>query len=751
MKKYYFNKSRDVAIFLCCVFCFFSVEAQVNIDWQTFLAKQDPVWETLPQKFDHGAFLGNGLLGTTIFQDAPQQLRFEIGRSDVTDHRRDNGRLPIGGLLLKTVGKIQSGTLRTDLWNAEVRGEIITDRGAVKFRALNHAKEIALIVDFDFEGDEKDAVFQWEPKEAAVLRDKIKNANIEANPQAESGRDGDLSYCEQKRIAGGSYTSAWRLNSEGPGKKRLTFTVADDFPGDRSKREALKTVERVAKIPVSTLEKSHRQWWHDYYPESFVSVPDSQIEGFYWNQIYKLASATRRERMVIDLLGPWYRETGWPRIWWNLNIQLAYSPVYAANRLELGESFTRFIDAKRDNFVKNAKDIWKFDDCATTPHTTDYEGLRGDGTAAQDGYINPGDFTWALHLYWQQYRFSMDKSLVTNHKKHAFYPLLKQSVNLYLKLLKKGDDGKLHLPKFHSPEYGDDEDNNYNLSLLRWACGTLLYLDGRYGFKDPMRPEWERVMRDLVDYPQDENGFRIGKNIAFKHSHRHWSHILMVWPLHVLSPERQADREAVVKSVKHWLTVEDAKGINGWSLAAASAMHSCLGDGDNALRCLRAHHNSKVSVMPNTQYIEGAPVIECSLVAAQSLQEMLMQSWGDVIRIFPAAPSEWKEIAFQDLRAEGAFLVTASRKNGRTAWIRIKSLAGEPCRVKPDFKDTFKLSDASVAVRETEAGVFELSLKKGQEVTLYQNENDVKPVAPVAIPQEKANFWGVKNAPVNNE
>ena len=716
------------------------------VDWQTFLAKQDPVWEKLPQQFDHGAFLGNGLLGTTIFQDGQQQIRFEMGRSDVTDHRRDNGRLPIGGLLLKTAGQIQSGKLRTDLWNAEALGEIVTDKGTIRFRAINHAEEIALIADFAFEGEEKDAVFQWEPKDAAVFRDEVKKANIEANPQPESGREGDLNYCEQKRVAGGSYTTAWRLDSDDSGKRRLTLTIADAFPDADSRRKALETVERVAKIPASTLEKSHRKWWHGYYPASFVSVPDSQIEGFYWNQIYKLASATRRERMVIDLLGPWYRSTGWPRIWWNLNIQIAYSPVYTANRLELGESFTRFIDAKRDNFVKNAKDIWNFDDCATVPHTTDYEGLRGDGTCAPDSYINPGDFTWALHLYWQQYRFSMDESLVAGHATHAFYPLLKQSVNLYLKLLKKGDDGKLHLPKMHSPEYGDDEDNNYNLSLLRWACETLLYLDARYKFNDSSRPEWERVLTELVEYPQDENGLRIGRNVPFEHSHRHWSHILMVWPLHILSTEQSANRELVEKSVKHWLTVENAKGINGWALAAASAIYSYLGDGDNALRCLRAHHNDKRFVMPNTQYIEGSPVIECSLVAAESLQEMLIQSWGDVIRIFPAVPAEWKDASFQDLRAEGAFLVTAVRKDGKTKWVRIKSLAGEPCRVKPNFGGGFRLSsDSPVTSREVSAGVFELNLKRGQEVLLYQDDSSLETaVAPVMIPQEKTNFWGVK-------
>ena len=106
------------------------------------------------------------------------------------------------------------------------------------------------------------------------------------------------------------------------------------------------------------------------------------------------------------------------------------------------------------------------------PHTTDREGLRGDGSCAPDQYINPGDFTWALHNYWLHYRHSMDHALVTNQSAHALYPLLKGSVNVYLSLLKKGEDGRLHLPVLHSPEYGNAADNNYNLALLRWACRT---------------------------------------------------------------------------------------------------------------------------------------------------------------------------------------------------------------------------------------------------------------------------------------
>ena len=711
-----------------------------NVEWPAFLARHDPVWEVLPSKFDHGAFHGNGLLGTTIYADGPDRLRLEIGRSDVTDHRRDNGRLPIGGMILKTAGTITSGTLRTDLWNAETRGEVFTDKGRIRFRAMTHADEMALLIDLEAEGDEKDAAFVWEPEKAEAGADA-------PNPPPEAGTDGGTSYCVQRRVAGGAYAAAWQVQGAHP-KRRLTLTVADSFPELTAQATALATVRRAAALSSDVLEQSHRAWWHAYYPASFLSVPDAQVEGFYWIQMYKLGCATRQDRQVIDLLGPWYRSTSWPRIWWNLNIEIAYAPVYAANHLELGESFTRFIDAKRDNFELNAKSIWGFENCATVPHTTCYEGLRGDGVCAPQNYINPGDFTWALFNYWQQYRYSMDESLVTNQARHALYPLLKGSVNLYLHLLKPGDDGKLHLPRLHSPEYctDGDVDNNYNLSLLRWGCATLLDLNARYGFNDPQRAEWERVLRDLTPYPQNENGFMIGATVPFARSHRHWSHLLMVWPLHMLSVEQPENKALVEKTMNHWLTVDGGSEIYGWSSAAASLLYSSMGNGEKALERLRAHHNNRRFVMPNTMYIEGSPVIECSLFAAKALQDMLLQSWGDRIRVFPAMPAEWKEAVFHDLRAEGAFLVSAARRDSKTRWVRIKSLAGAPCRVRPGFAGAFATSSPAVKMKEVEPGLFELGLGKGQEVILFQEAGDILPeVDACELPQKAANVFGVKD------
>ncbi len=219
----------------------------------------------------------------------------------------------------------------------------------------------------------------------------------------------------------------------------------------------------------------------------------------------------------------------------------------------------------------------------------------------------------------------------------------------------------------------------------------------------------------------------IGPNVPFAKSHRHWSHLLMVWPLHMLSVEQSENRTLVEKTMNHWLTVDNGKQIYGWSSAAASLLYSSMGNGEKALECLLAHHNNKRFVMPNTMYIEGSPVIECSLFAAKALQDMLIQSWGDRIRIFPAIPTAWKEVKFNDLRTEGAFLVSAARHNGFTRWIKIKSLAGAPCKVRPGFVGAFRSSLPSDYLREIEPGIFELNIKKGEEIILYQEPKDLSP------------------------
>lgn len=98
---------------------------------------------------------------------------------------------------------------------------------------------------------------------------------------------------------------------------------------------------------------------------------------------------------------------------------------------------------------------------------------------------------------------------------------------------------------------------------------------------------------------------------------------------------------------------------------------------------------------------------------------MLIQSWVNIIRIFPACPSTWKDAHFYHLRAEGSFLVSAVKENRKTQFIEIQSLAGKPYVLKTDFEGEVKL----IAFKNTEMkmhhGLIELNLKKGEKAMLY--------------------------------
>lgn len=62
------------------------------------------------------------------------------------------------------------------------------------------------------------------------------------------------------------------------------------------------------------------------------------------------------------------------------------------------------------------------------------------------------------------------------------------------------------------------------------------------------------------------------------------------------------------------------------------------------------------------------------------INECLMQSYNGTIRLFPNWPLE-KDAEFHDLRAAGAFLVSASVKNGKVEYVRITSEAGEALNI----------------------------------------------------------------------
>ncbi|MEN6344376.1 MAG: glycoside hydrolase family 95-like protein [Armatimonadia bacterium] len=709
---------------------------QDRIDWPSFMSRQDLVWDSLPRAWHEGAFVGNGLVGAMIYQDTAGPLRWDLGRSDVCEHQpKGNHRLQIGEMLLNPVGKIQSGTMRLDLWNAEADGKLTTDRGTITFHCLAHAQRNVVLVDLQTTGDESECAWSWRPGLPVNPRLVYQKQPVNnPNPEAREETVGETLVWIQPRTSGGEYAVAWRDVVLGPGHRLRVISLGDSFPQVGGAQEAVKAVDEAAQLGLEALAKTHREWWHAYYPQSFVSVPDARVESFYWIQMYKLASATRADRPAIDLMGPWFRTTPWPAIWWNLNLQLTYWPVYTANRLEIGESLCRMMDAGFDNLIKNAPEAMRGDSAAVGRVTTyDCLGSVGD---------ERGNLTWACHNYWLQCRYAGDDERLRTH----LFPLLKRAVGYYLHLLQEGPDGYLHLPVSVSPEYPQKAaDTNYDLSLLRWGLTTLIETSRRLKLDDPLVPRWTEVLQRLTPYPTDANGLMIGKEVPFAQSHRHFSHLLMVYPLRLVTWEQPESQKLIETSLRHWIGFEGA--LQGYSFTGAAGIAAEMGRGEEAAGYLGKFLDRYVK--PNTMYLEAGPVIETPLSAAQALHELLLQSWGGVLRVFPAAPDSWPDLTFHRLRGEGAFLVSASRQGGKTQWVQVESLKGEPCRLKADLAGPVQVQGpAAGKAKDLGAGMWELALGAGESVTLRAaGSAEACEVAPVAHDAATMNPYGSPRKP----
>ncbi|MCX7817653.1 MAG: Tat pathway signal sequence domain protein [Kiritimatiellae bacterium] len=713
-----------------------------RVVWPEFLARHDLVWERLPARWHEGAFTGNGRLGAMAYIRTNGWLAFDIGHSEVVDR---GNRIAIGFFAMRPVGRTLAGTMRLHLWDAEMTATQTTDRGRISWTAFTCADRPVHAVAWTVEGAEAvEPILVHEP--AVDARKVFRGEPLgpkDLNPPPQRDEQNTIRTLLQPFREAGGYALAWTVQPAGANGGRLLWSVVPR-PDPAA---AASNVAEAALAGWPTLVRDHRAWWHSWWPRHFLSIPDTRLEGFYWIQMYKLASAARSDGPAIDLMGPWFRSTPWPRFWWNLNLQLTYWPVYAANRLDVGESLVRMIDRGWSNLIANVPEPFRADSAAVG-RTSDHD-CRGPAGAEF------GNLTWALHNVWLHYRYAGDETLL----RERLYPWLRRAAAWMLHQLRPGENGRLHFPEDISPEYPDRaRDTHYNLALLRWALSTLLAAHEHLRLDDPEAPRWRDTLARLAPLPVDERtGFMVGAGVPFAQSHRHFSHLLAFYPLHLYDPEDPRQRPLLERSLDHWIGLEGAH--QGYSFTGAAAMSAWLGRAEAAAAFLRRFLDG--FVQPNTMYLEAGPVIETPLSAAASLHEMLLQSWcmepfGVQLRVFPAVPADWTDVVIRDMRAEGAFLVSALRRRGATRWIRIQSLAGAPCRVRtgwtgPVIARGSRPFSISTAPDEQGRPVTTVDLRAGERVLLLPAaqppEEAELAVEPVAADPDRLNWYGSQKAP----
>ncbi len=441
---------------------------------------------------------------------------------------------------------------------------------------------------------------------------------------------------------------------------------------------------------------SHIAWWKNFWSRSSISIPDTLLEKQYYLEMYKFGCVARSNTPPISLQAIWTADNGNLPPWKgdihnDLNTQLSYWPGYESNHLDLTESFTNFLWRTKEENKRWTKHYFDIDGL-NVPGVTTISGKEMGGWIQYS--MSPTTACWlAQHFYWQ-WKYSKDEKF--------FYEKLKPYYGFITKYLQSIINKDTHqLPLSSSPEFNDNSIKawftnytNYDLALCRYTFKTgneIIKADTSAASHNAIS-----VLKSLPEFDVNETGLTVAPGQDFNVSHRHMSPLMAIYPLCLLDINNAADSLIIKKSLQNIERLGTREWC-GYSFSWMSCLYARAKEADSAVKQLQIFASNFCS--PNSFHLNGDQkggqyssftyrpfTLEGNFAFAQGVHELLLQNHDDVIEIFPAVPSAWKNVSFKTLRAEGAFLISAKKENGVIAEVKIFSEYGGRLKIKLPFK-----------------------------------------------------------------
>ena len=738
-------------------------------DYTSSTSGHDLKFNALASRWDEAIPQGNGMLGTLIWQKG-DNLRFSLDRADlwdlspmhnlksdkykynwVYDNWKNNtykvvqeafdnpydktaapSKIPAAALEfnVKNWGDANSVHLSVDNALCEVKWP-----GGERLLAFVDAKEP--VGWFRFENVKDDISPVIVPPAYGSDGD---NDNVDSHSGADLRR---LGYPQGKISKG---TNEMTYEQEGWGgfkylvhvtweKKGNTiegcWSISSKFPKWEKSPSAIDVVNNHFPKGFNASFKEHREWWRGFWAKSSINIPDSVLERQWYLEQYKFGSAARSNTPPISLQAVWTADNGKLPPWkgdfhHDLNTQLSYWPAYSGNHLDLEEGFINWLWKHKKTFKKYTNSYFGTSGLNVPGVTT----LEGDPMGGWIQYsFGPTVGAWLSHHFYMHWRYTMDRDFLQNRA----YPWIKDVATYLDEIAIKRADGKRKLPISSSPEINNNskdawfgETTNFDLALIRWTYAKAAELADELGNRDEAN-HWRQILNEWPDYAvDDKTGLMIAPGYPFLHSHRHFSHMMAIYPLTQINWSQGEEAQQLITKTVNNLTSLGSDWWTGYSFSWLGNIQAQMKDGDAAAKTLRIFAEN--FCLPNSFHVNGEQhnrgfskfkyrpfTLEGNFAFASGIQEMLIQSNTGVVEIFPAIPESWKDASFNSLRTEGAFIISAEKQKGKVIIVDIRSEKGGIIRIKNPFENNDFITHTK-GIKSDDVIVIEM--KEGQNVIL---------------------------------
>lgn len=458
---------------------------------------------------------------------------------------------------------------------------------------------------------------------------------------------------------------------------------------------------RDRKIDLTKARAAHLAFWKSFWSKSSISIPsEPNVERFWYGSQYIMACSAKKDRFAPGIFGPFIttEHANWGSDFHlNYNFEAAWWGVFSSNHVELAEPYDRPLLEYMPKSRQNARELLGcrgiYSIVGIGPMGHESEAMfRKDGTPERQtpfwGQKTNAAYA-AVNMIMRFY-----STYDTEYVQTKAYPYCKETADFWEDYLKW--DGKRYvvendcihengyLAGRHEPwkntstDFSDDFNSLLSLGLVRMLMKGLLNMSEFLGEDEDRRAKWQHILDNLSEYPtQIRNGKKVfrytekgmdwcsGNSLGIQH----------IYPARGIGLSSDGELLQIARdTVDEMARWEDYNAFPTFFTAACFLGH----DPDDLLKKL--NRELRVHGFDNLFVYYGGGGLECASTVPSTVNSMFMQSHEDYIRIFPVW-NKSTEASFENLRADGAFLVSGSVKDGKISPVTVVSEKGRTLRV----------------------------------------------------------------------
>jgi hypothetical protein len=447
-------------------------------------------------------------------------------------------------------------------------------------------------------------------------------------------------------------------------------------------KPAIADVRSLKEKTLQKMGETHRDWWRDFWGQSYLDVPSEPgLEVQWYGKLYTLACETKVGQIPPGLVGWIERDKGvygGDDHHLNWNIQFAFKGASAANHPEFMQCYSDYFTTLQPLFEQRAA-------MRKMPGLSSGTGLLPFGWAYESDMAmlhNHADIAQPMITY---YNHTRDDDFLKNR----LYPFLKKTAENCDYLLKwetSGDKGRDEKFDFRgryvlrSAVAECDSRHMINppsaIAYISHVYESLIEFSKVLGTDEGLRAGWQERLGKMTPIALVKtNGLMC---LSFSEDNPEIRANGMPYPLLGFAPGEYFDMDSKVAEnarnfikVGEWLDPKDGffTATIGPAVRCGYPIGPILAKFRDWSQTTQPHYaNARDNTLNDIQVLDGVGY-------------MFLQTIGGRLVVFP----NWDmkiNAAFHQLRADGAFLVSARLKDGVIGEVTIRSEKGLPCRIQ---------------------------------------------------------------------